>query len=369
MAYKLLKSLEVVAISVLFVILQNWANAKPQVPCYFIFGDSLSDNGNNNNLNTLAKVNYSPYGIDFPKGPTGRSCRDFVPNFHGESHVWFIERGASVDAEYLGFTRSMPPFAESKGQNILNGVNYASGAAGIRDETGKDLGDRIPLDKQIQNHKIIILRLSRLMRNNTETRLLLNRCIYSIQIGSNDYINNYFKPEFYDTSRRFTQMQYATLLVHQLSNQLKTLYNNGARKFAVYGLSLIGCAPFAISEYGTNGSFCVDKLNNAAALFNERLMPLIHQLNNGLPYAKFTYLSPSPNSTTFVTNDTCCTIGGGGGELCLKNSKPCSNRGRFIFWDGFHPTEAWNEKVAQRAYSSESSLEANPFNIHKLAKL
>ncbi|TYH04683.1 hypothetical protein ES288_A08G026200v1 [Gossypium darwinii] len=355
MAYKLFKSLEVVAISVLFVILQNSANAKPQVPCYFIFGDSLSDNGNNNNLNTLAKVNYSPYGIDFPKGPTGRFS-------NGKNMQDYI-------AEYLGFTRSMPPFAESKGENILNGVNYASGAAGIRDETGKDLGDRIPLDKQIQNHKIIILRLSRLMRNNIETRLLLNRCIYSIQIGSNDYINNYFKPEFYDTSRRFTQMQYATLLVHQLSNQLKTLYNNGARKFAVYGLSLIGCAPFAISEYGTNGSFCVDKLNNAAALFNERLMPLIHQLNNDLPYAKFTYLTPSPNSTTFVTNGTCCTIGGGGGELCLKNSKPCSNRGRFLFWDGFHPTEAWNEKVAERAYSSESSLEANPFNIHKLAKL
>ncbi|TYI12962.1 hypothetical protein ES332_A08G025100v1 [Gossypium tomentosum] len=355
MAYKLLKSLEVVAISVLFVILQNSANAKPQVPCYFIFGDSLSDNGNNNNLNTLAKVNYSPYGIDFPKGPTGRFS-------NGKNMQDYI-------AEYLGFTRSMPPFAESKGENILNGVNYASGAAGIRDETGKDLGDRIPLDKQIQNHKIIIVRLSRLMRNIIETRLLLNRCIYSIQIGSNDYINNYFKPEFYDTSRRFTQMQYATLLVHQLSNQLKTLYNNGARKFAVYGLSLIGCAPFAISEYGTNGSFCVDKLNNAAALFNEMLMPLIHQLNNDLPYAKFTYLTPSPNSTTFVTNGTCCTIGGGGGELCLKNSKPCSNRGRFLFWDGFHPTEAWNEKVAERAYSSESSLEANPFNIHKLAKL
>ncbi|KAG4132393.1 hypothetical protein ERO13_D08G029200v2 [Gossypium hirsutum] len=276
MAYKLLKSLEVVAISVLFVILQNWANAKPQVPCYFIFGDSLSDNGNNNNLSTLAKVNYSPYGIDFPVGPTGRFS-------NGRTAVDFI-------AENLGFTSSMPPFAESQGENILNGVNYASGAAGIRDETGKHL---------IQNHKIIILRLLRLMRNNTETRLLLNQCIYSIQIGSNDYINNYFKPEFYGTSRLFTQMQYARLLVHQLSNQLKTLYNTGARKFAVYGLSLIGCAPFAILEYGTNGSLCVDKLNNAAAHFNERLMPLVHQLNDDLPNAQFTYLGPAPDSTTF----------------------------------------------------------------------
>lgn len=43
-----------------------------QVPCYFIFGDSVFDSGNNNNLQTKAKVNFLPYGIDFAKGPTGR---------------------------------------------------------------------------------------------------------------------------------------------------------------------------------------------------------------------------------------------------------------------------------------------------------
>lgn len=44
-----------------------------KVPCYYIFGDSLSDAGNNNQLNTLAKANYPPYGLDFPGGiPTGR---------------------------------------------------------------------------------------------------------------------------------------------------------------------------------------------------------------------------------------------------------------------------------------------------------
>lgn len=48
------------------------AEAQPQVPCYFIFGDSLVDNGNNNNIVSLAKANYMPYGIDFPGGPTGR---------------------------------------------------------------------------------------------------------------------------------------------------------------------------------------------------------------------------------------------------------------------------------------------------------
>ncbi|KAI5556991.1 hypothetical protein BDE02_18G071600 [Populus trichocarpa] len=44
---------------------QHWTSGKaiPQVPCYFVFGDSLFDNGNNNYLSTPAKVNYLPYGM------------------------------------------------------------------------------------------------------------------------------------------------------------------------------------------------------------------------------------------------------------------------------------------------------------------
>lgn len=38
------------------------------------FNDSLTDNDNNNLLTTSARVNYQPYGIDFPGGPTGRFC-------------------------------------------------------------------------------------------------------------------------------------------------------------------------------------------------------------------------------------------------------------------------------------------------------
>lgn len=42
------------------------------VPALFVFGDSLIDNGNNNNIPSFAKANYFPYGIDFNGGPTGR---------------------------------------------------------------------------------------------------------------------------------------------------------------------------------------------------------------------------------------------------------------------------------------------------------
>ncbi|KAK8506392.1 hypothetical protein V6N12_034126 [Hibiscus sabdariffa] len=189
-----LKPWELVAIPLLLALLnlQNLASAVPQVPSYFIFGDSISDSGNNNKLAKLAKVNYPPYGIDFPEGPTGR-----------------YSNGRTVH----DFIDYMLPFAESNEKNIFNGVNYASGATGIRDETGQH---------RIKNHKTIISRITSLMRNDSATKSLLSQCIYSIQIGSNGYLNNYFMSELYDT-RLYSQCGYATLLVQQLSDQLKVI--------------------------------------------------------------------------------------------------------------------------------------------------
>ncbi|KAL4366437.1 hypothetical protein GQ457_05G017920 [Hibiscus cannabinus] len=117
----------------LFVSLLFVSNAEPQVPCYFIFGDSLSDDGNNNDLSTTAKVNYSPYGIDFPKGPTGRFT-------NGRTMQDIIGLHFSVSLlQLLDFQEFIPPFATSSGQEILKGVDYASGSAGILNETGQQV--------------------------------------------------------------------------------------------------------------------------------------------------------------------------------------------------------------------------------------
>jgi hypothetical protein len=58
--------------AVSWALLAAVARCDPQVPCYFIFGDSLVDNGNNNYIVSLARANYPPYGIDFAAGPSGR---------------------------------------------------------------------------------------------------------------------------------------------------------------------------------------------------------------------------------------------------------------------------------------------------------
>lgn len=48
------------------------ATAAAQATALFVFGDSLVDNGNNNFLNSIAKSNYYPYGVDSKTGATGR---------------------------------------------------------------------------------------------------------------------------------------------------------------------------------------------------------------------------------------------------------------------------------------------------------
>ncbi|KAM3693957.1 hypothetical protein ACB098_07G021500 [Castanea mollissima] len=120
-----LKTLLMLLVFLLISNLQHCVNGRPQVPCLFIFGDSLSDNGNNNNLVTMARANYQPYGIDFPEGPTGR--------FTNGRNI------GDIIAELLGFENYIPPFATAEGFEILKGVNYASGSAGIRNESGQHL--------------------------------------------------------------------------------------------------------------------------------------------------------------------------------------------------------------------------------------
>jgi len=51
------------------------------VPAVIAFGDSIVDSGNNNNLKTLVKCNFPPYGKDFQGGvPTGRFCNGKIPS-------------------------------------------------------------------------------------------------------------------------------------------------------------------------------------------------------------------------------------------------------------------------------------------------
>lgn len=82
----------VVVLTVLLLVVVPNAHA---ARAFFVFGDSLVDNGNNNYLITTARADSPPYGIDYPTGrPTGRFSNGFnIPDLISKQlilHVIFV---------------------------------------------------------------------------------------------------------------------------------------------------------------------------------------------------------------------------------------------------------------------------------------
>ncbi|KAL8502157.1 hypothetical protein ACS0TY_021317 [Phlomoides rotata] len=104
------------------------------------------------------------------------------------------------------------------------GVNYASASAGIRAETGQQLGARIDFTGQVSNYKNTVAQVVDILGDEDTTADYLSKCIYSIGVGSNDYLNNYFMPKFYSTANQYLPDQYADALIEQYTQQLRVLF-------------------------------------------------------------------------------------------------------------------------------------------------
>ncbi|XP_041004383.1 GDSL esterase/lipase At1g33811 [Juglans microcarpa x Juglans regia] len=341
---------------------------QPQVPGFFIFGDSLVDNGNNNGILTLARANYRPYGIDFPQGATGRFT-------NGRTYVDAL-------AQLLGFPNYIPPYARTRGRAQLSGVNYASGASGIRDETGNNLGDHASMNQQVANFADTVLQMRRLFRGDTNAlNSYLSKCIFYSGMGSNDYLNNYYMPDFYRTSSDYTPKAYAAVLLQDYSRMLTQIYTLGARKVIVSAVGQIGCIPYQLARYHGNGSRCNEKINSAISLFNSGLRKLVDRFNGGeLRGAKFVFLDSYQSTSDLYLNGTsygfevidkgCCGVGRNNGQItCLPLQAACEDRRKYLFWDAFHPTEVANIYFAKSSYSSQTQSYTYPINIQQLAML
>ncbi|KAK3419414.1 hypothetical protein EUGRSUZ_H05057 [Eucalyptus grandis] len=237
----------------------------PQVPAFFVFGDSLIDDGNNNYLNSYAKANFLPYGVDFDGGPSGRFC-------NGKTIIDFL--GELLDLPYI------PAYVNTleDAQSILRGVNYASAAAGILDESGRELGDRFSLRQQVENFRSTLSQLKNQM-GEEELRRYLAKSLVMMNLGSNDYLNNYLMPSLYVTSSLFNPNDYAQLLITNYTTYIEALHDLGLRKFLITGIGPLGCMPNQLATGADASGKCISSVNNMVGLFNVRLRSLVDQLN------------------------------------------------------------------------------------------
>ncbi|XP_076910486.1 GDSL esterase/lipase At5g55050-like [Bidens hawaiensis] len=333
------------------------------VPAANIFGDSLVDVGNNNFLsNSLIKANFPHNGIDFPNGEaTGRFS-------NGKNPADFL-------AEKVGLPSAQPYLVlMSKNEIPTNGVNFASGGAGIFNETGDVFKQVVPLSKQVKYFTLVHEPLVHQLGTDG-VRNHLAKSLFMIVIGSNDllaYFNNDSK-----ASKKYTPQQYVDLMGSTLIQYMKRLYSMGARKFMVTGVGMIGCSPEQRKHSATGE--CKDEANYWSKKYNNGLTVLLQNLKSELSDINYSYFDTYGAMNNVIQNpqahginnikDACC----GGGKMkadlpCIPSATYCSNRSDHLFWDRFHPTEAISSLISDLFYKGPKKF-AFPINVEQLIKL
>ncbi|THG13387.1 hypothetical protein TEA_008240 [Camellia sinensis var. sinensis] len=344
----------------------------PGLGASFVFGDSLVDAGNNNFLSTLSKANIPPNGIDFkPTGgnPTGRYTNGRTIG--------------DIVGEELGQPHYAVPFLapNSSGQVILHGVNYASGGGGIMNATGRIFVNRLSMDIQVDYFNITRKQIDQLMGKSQARDYITKKSIFSITIGSNDFLNNYLLPVL-SIGARISQTPDAFVddLISHLRDQLTRLYKLDARKFIVGNVGPIGCIPYQKTINQLNEDECVELPNKLALQYNARLKDLLAELNDNLPGATFVHANVYDLVMELIKNyakygfttasKACCGNGGqfAGIVPCGPQSSMCSDRDKHVFWDPYHPSEAANVIIAKQLIGGDHKY-VSPMNIRQLRDL
>ncbi|CAK9312752.1 unnamed protein product [Citrullus colocynthis] len=306
------------------------------VPAVFVFGDSIVDTGNNNDLLTQAKCNYPPYGKDFPGGrPTGRFSNGRVPS--------------DLVADALGIKALLPPYANPNLQleDLITGVNFASGGAGFDPITSK-MAPAISLEAQLAMFREYKKKVEGLV-GEERAKFIIDNSLYLVVAGSNDIANTFYLARI--RQAQYNINTYTDFMVQHASAFVKELYAAGARRIGFFGTPPLGCVPSQRTLAGGIERACVNEYNKASELFNGKLHSNLDYLQTVLPDSRVVYvdiynplLDVIQNYVKYgfeVADRGCC--GSGTIEvtfLCNKFVKTCPDTTKFVFWDSFHPSQA-----------------------------
>ncbi|KAL5557437.1 hypothetical protein UlMin_039673 [Ulmus minor] len=342
------------------------ASASLLVPSIYVFGDSTADVGTNNFLPKCgAKANFPPYGIDYPGSkPTGRFSNGY--------------NAIDIIAQFIGFKESPPPFLyllnndkSNFRRNVLMGANFASGGAGLLNDTGKrTYGRVIPISEQIRQFKTIRDIHVRLL-GSAAAEERISKSLFLFSVGSNDIFEHFL----YNQRKSSDPKKFINHLLYVYENHLKNLMSLGARRFGVMGISPLGCCPIQRVLSGNGG--CLEAMNTYAQMFEDGLEVTLRKLSvHGVrmtyAYAKLyksTYnIINYPRIFSFRDSKTACC---GKGNIynaekpCKPDSNLCENRKQNIFWDQFHPTEA-SYKLAALALFGGGINHVTPMNLNRI---
>uniref|UniRef100_A0A0D9VBF5 GDSL esterase/lipase n=1 Tax=Leersia perrieri TaxID=77586 RepID=A0A0D9VBF5_9ORYZ len=351
-----------------------------KVPAIFVFGDSTADVGNNNYLlGSSARADFPHNGVDFPSGkPTGRFSNGLI--------------GVDFIAAAMGFSRSPPPYlslisiaanssssSSSSGEVMSNrammaaasgmkGANFASGGSGVLDSTGAT----ISMTKQIEYFSDLRDQISTTL-SAEKASTLLSKSIFLISAGGNDAFDFFSQNLSPDST---ATKEFCEAMISTYDSHVKTLYNLGARKFAVINVPLLGCCPYWRSQSPTGE--CIQPLNQLAKRLNDEIWDLFSDLSSEMQGMKYSIASSYELVSSIIENpqaaglvevkSACCGGGKFNAEIpCIPSSSCCTDRSKFLFWDLLHPTQATSKLVGLAFYDGAARF-VNPITFKQLGE-
>ncbi|XP_058744299.1 GDSL esterase/lipase At5g33370-like [Vicia villosa] len=337
-----------------------YMNGVDAARAFFVFGDSLVDNGNNNFLATLARADAPPYGIDYPTGrPTGRFSNGLnIPDLISK------ELGSETTLPYLS--------PKLKGKKLLVGANFASAGVGILNDTGFQFIEIIRMHKQLDLFEEYKKKLSALI-GDKEAIKLVNGALVLISCGGNDFVNNYYLVSNSLRSRQYDLPKFVNYLITEYKKILRRLYKLGARRVVVTGTGPMGCVPAELARRGGPNNECSVELERAASLYNPELFQMIIELNREKGSDVFVVVTMDVKGSfenEFVeTKEACCGQGPYNGiGLCTLASNICQNREDYLFWDSFHPSEKANKLIVEKIMTASTEF-IYPMNLSTILAL
>ncbi|KAI3745807.1 hypothetical protein L6452_08217 [Arctium lappa] len=314
------------------------------VPAVIAFGDSIVDQGANNNLKTLVKANFAPYGKDFVAGkPTGRFSNNKTP--------------ADMIVEQLGIKVLLPAYLDPSldDKELLTGVSFASGGSGYDPQTPK-ITAVLSFADQLDQFKEYIEKLKGIV-GEERTQYILANSLFLVVAGSDDLANTYFTIGI--RRLQYDIPSYTNLMVSSASNFIQDIYKLGARRIGVFNAPPIGCLPSQRTLGGNGLRMCVEEYNKAAQLYNSKLQPEIKHLNGTLAQSRIVNIDIYRPLLAIIENPLqyglevvdrgCCGTGNiEVAVLCNQLLPTCLDDSKYLFWDSYHPTEkGYNILISQ----------------------
>jgi phospholipase/lecithinase/hemolysin len=299
----------------------------------YVFGDSLSDTGNEFNITTFAQQFVDPTTVIDPLSP---------PNFQGRDSngpLW-------VDylAEDLGLTLTpSSQLAVNSPLTITNngfGVNFSYNGATTTQSVNFAIGGAETGFENATDPRLV--GVLRQIQGFTDDLKVNNssadpNALYVIFAGVNDY-----------QSGGIVEVSEP---VNNIATAVKSLFDKGARNFLVPSMPDLGKTPLAMS-FGAEVS---NNLSNLTSEHNSVLDQTLSDLSSSLtginlisPDANSLFQNILDNPRDFgLTNVT---------ESCLDGEYPnfsvCDRPNEYLFWDSIHPTTIPHERLGELARAS-----------------